>query len=278
MIAAIPYTTFPDIDLGPLTLRTFGTMVALGVVLGTIVAARWGERWGVPADETVSMATWMVVAGIVGARITWVLTHLSQIDSPVDVIAVWEGGLQFSGGFIAAIAVGMPRFRRWSRETRWRLLDGYALGLTLGLAVGRIGCYSVGEHLGDETGFFLASRYDGGPTREGHGVDGPLLEVGDVIHNTSLYELMHLLVLAGFLWWLMARRRAAPGTAIGVFVLWYGVARLGTDFLRAYDDTVLGLTGAQWLCVVLIPTGLVLLRRSRQGRRAGTTDGSPLVT
>jgi len=254
-LAAIPYTTFPTIELGPLTLRTFGIMVALGVVLGISVAARLGEQIGRPADETINLGIKLVVAGVVGARATWVLTHLDQIESPVDVIAVWEGGLQFSGGFIGAVLLGLPVFLRWDRLTRWRMLDRVMLGLALGLAVGRIGCYAVGEHLGGLTTFPLATRYDGGATREGNGSDGRVLEVGDVIHNTSLYEMLHVFVLAGVLWWLI-RRRSAPGTALGVFLVWIGVGRFSTDFLRVYDDTVAGLTGAQLMCLVLVPVGL----------------------
>ena len=273
MLAAIPYTTFPKIDLGPFSIRTFGLMVALGVMLGAWIASRVGERWGVPADDTISLATKLVIAGVIGARITWVLTHLDQIDSPLDVVAVWKGGLQFSGGFILAVIVGLPTFRKWSRLTRWRMLDGLALGLTVGLAIGRIGCYSVGEHLGKATtSFFLAVRYDGGVTREGPP------EIGQVIHNTALYEMLHLVVLAGLLWWVL-RKRPVPGSLIGIFCVWYGVARFGTDFLRGYDETKLGLTGAQWMCVALVPIGLYILVRVRRSlARADYDDADALAT
>jgi phosphatidylglycerol:prolipoprotein diacylglycerol transferase len=272
VLAAIPYTTFPKIELGPLSIRTFGVMVALGVMVGAIIASRLGERWGIPADDTISLATKLVVAGVIGARITWVLTHTDQIDSPLDVIAVWNGGLQFSGGFIAAVIVGFPTFRRWSRLTRWRMLDGLALGLTVGLALGRVGCYSVGEHLGAKTtSFFLATRYDGGATREGPP------DIGQVIHNTALYELLHLLVLAALLWWIL-RQRPVPGSLIGIFCVWSGVARFGTDFLRGYDETKLGLTGAQWMCVALVPIGLYILVRVRRSLLREGYDEDALVT
>lgn len=253
MLAAIPYTTFPEIALGPLTLRTFGIMVALGVVAGTVVAARWGERWGVPNDTTVSLATRMVIAGIVGSRLTWVVTHLDSIDSVVDVVAVWEGGLQFSGGFIFAVAFGLPTFLRWDRYTRWRMFDGSVLALTIGAALGRVGCYAVGEHLGGPTDFFLGTRYDGGDTREGP------LEIGQTIHNTSLYELLSLVVLGGVLWWILFRRKSGLGTAFGLFLVWYSASRFATDFLRTYDDTTFGLTGAQFMCLVLFPVGVAVL-------------------
>lgn len=266
MLAAIPYTTFPQIDLGFASIRTFGLMVALGVMVGAMIASRLGERWGVPKDDTIALATRLVVAGVIGSRVTWVLTHLDQIESPVDVVAVWEGGLQFSGGFIAAIIVGLPTFRKWSRPTRWRMLDSLALGLAVGLAFGRVGCYAVGEHLGGPTGFFLGTRYDGGDTREGPPA------VGTVIHNTSLYELLFLLVIAALLWWIL-RQKPVAGSMIGWFCVLYAVGRFSTDFLREYDDTVAGLTGAQWMCVALFPAGLYILARVRRSlAREGAYD------
>src|SRR3954470_14539628 len=248
-------------------------MVALGVMVGAMIASKLGERAGVPTDDTIGLATRLVVVGVIAARLTWVLTHTDQIDSPIDVIAVWKGGLQFSGGFIGAVIVGFPTFRRWSRATRWKMLDALALGLTVGLAFGRVGCYSVGEHLGKaSTSFFLAVRYDGGSTRE-----GPPL-VGQVIHNTALYEGLHLLVLAGILWWIL-RQRPVPGSLIGIFCVWYGIARFGTDLLRGYDETKLGLTGAQWMCVALVPTGLYILVRVRRSlAREGYVDDDALAT
>ncbi len=255
MLAVIPYTTFPVIDLGIVELRTFGLMVGIGVLVGAWLAARHAEAHGIPREETYRLATRMVVAGVIGARLTWDLTHLDQIDSPLDLIAVWQGGLQFSGGFVAAVAVGYPVFRKWARTLRWRALDGYAYGLVIGLAIGRIGCYSVGEHFGSESSWLLATRYDGGSTRE------PITP-GVTFHHTALYEFIYLLLLFGVLTW-MRRRPIQPATMIGVFCLVYALCRGATDFLRVNDDTVLGLTGAQYLMLALIPTSAWILARVR---------------
>jgi phosphatidylglycerol:prolipoprotein diacylglycerol transferase len=273
VLAAIPYETFPTIDLGPLELRTFGLMVGLGVLLGAWVAARYIEQHAeIPRDETYRMATRLVVAGIIGARLTWDVTHWDEIDSPLDLIAVWQGGLQFSGGFLAAVLVGLPTFRQWKGK-RWIALDGYAYGLTLGLAIGRIGCYSVGEHFGEESDFFLATRYEGGSVREPELGDVPLFD-GVTFHNTALYELLFLLVLFVVLGFLI-RRRATPSTLMGVFAVYYGVARFATDSLRVNDDTVLGLTGAQWMCAALIVIGAWILRTVRPRLATGATEPEP---
>jgi phosphatidylglycerol---prolipoprotein diacylglyceryl transferase len=270
VLAAIPYETFPDIELGPLTLRTFGLMVALGVLLGAWIAASYAERFGVPRDETYRVATWMVLAGIIGSRLTWAATHTDQIHNPVDVIAIWEGGIQFSGGFIAALIVGLPFFKRWRKVLRWQLLDGYALGLSIGLALGRVGCYSVGEHFGSETDFFLASRWEGGvpPDVREPTLDGVPIVDGTTFHNTSLYEFGYMVLLFGILGGivLLARRRGrdvSPGTLVGVFVLYYGVLRFLSDSVRVNDEQVAGLTGAQWMCLAMIPAGVWILWKVR---------------
>ncbi len=263
LFSVIPYKTFPTISLGPLELRTFGLMVGLGVLVGAWLAARHIEQHtNISRDDTYRLATRLVIAGVVGARITWDITHTDQIHSALDLIAVWKGGLQFSGGFIAAVLVGMPTFRKWTRAVRWRNLDGYAYGLTLGLAFGRVGCTSVGEHFGRHSTWLLAVQYKGGSVREGNLGPNPL-RIGSEFHNTAIYELLFLLVLFAALT-VLVRRRPAPGTLIGVFCVYYGVARGLCDFLRVNDKTVLGLTGAQWMCIALIPTGIWILTRVRR--------------
>lgn len=266
MPAAIPFRTFPDLPLGPLTLRTFGLMVAAGVLVGITLAARHARRRGVPPEDVVRLGTRVVVAGLVGARLAWVFSHLDRIEAPLDVVAVWKGGLSFTGGFLLAVVVAIWSMRRWEPERRWIVTDGMGFGLAVGLAFGRVGCIAVGEHLGGPTSFVLGWRYLGGTTREGP------LQIGVTYHSTAVYELLHLVVLAAVLWWVLDRARGAPGVAIGVFAVWYGAARFLTDFLRVYDRTMLGLTGAQWACLALVVAGIWALGRAR-----GPVGGGPSV-
>jgi phosphatidylglycerol:prolipoprotein diacylglycerol transferase len=277
LVAAIPYTTFPTIDLGPLSLRTFGIAVAVGVLVGAWLAARHGEGYGIPRDVTYSLAMRMVIAGVIGARITWVLTHLSELDSPFDAIAIWQGGLQFSGGFVLAIIVGYPVYRHWNRLTRWHSLDGYAYGLAIGLGIGRIGCYAVGEHFGSLTGFPLAVRYDGGSVREPT-LGTTTLEPGMVFHQTALYELLYMVVLFLLLTYVLYGRKArpGPGVAVAIFCGYYGVARFASDALRVNDERILGLTGAQYLCLILIPASVWIWFRVRPQLAEDIAAGMPV--
>lgn len=267
MISAIPYRTFPQIHLGPLRLQTFGLFVALGIVVGIWVFLRHARSRGLETRPLEGLAWWIVVLGLVGSRLLFVLTHLGDyLDRPLAVFAVWEGGLQFSGAFLVAVVTIVWWLRRHPEVPGRALVDGIVLGLAPGLLIGRFGCVAVGEHLGGETSFFLGWHYLGGETRE-----GPLVP-GVVVHNTAIYEILLLVPLLVLLAWL-ARRRVADGGLSVAFLLWYGVQRFAMDFLRAYDRTVLGLTGAQYLCLGMVGGGLVLLARLR--RASAEHRGSP---
>lgn len=266
VVAGIPYETFPTIEIGPLTIRVFGLMVALGMVVGIIVAARRNERFGVPRGETERVGFWLVVVGLVGARLAWVLTNLEQIESPIDVIAVWEGGLQFTGGFVAAALLAPVLTRSWPSGRRWVFLDGAVLGLAVGQMIGRVGCYAVGEHLGGPTDFFLGVTYQGGVT-----IEGPL-DIGVTYHNTSLYEILWLIPIILILV-VLDRRDARPGIMTAIFCIWYGTFRFLTDFLREYDTTVFGLTGAQYGSLALIAVGIWVLATTSRREAAPVANG-----
>lgn len=269
-LAGISFPTFPTITLGPLRIMTFGLFVALGVIAGIYIAARRNVRFGIPRSETEKVGIILVGIGLVGARVLWVLTHLEEITSPIDVIAVWDGGLQFTGGFVTAIVLAPLLTRKWPKGQRWNLLDGAVLGLAVGQAIGRIGCVAVGEHLGGPTTFFLGWTYTGGAT-----VEGPLV-IGQTYHNTALYEILWLLPIIALLLW-QDRRGTRPGVMAATFAICYGICRFGTDFLRTYDERLWGLTGAQFMCIGLTLFGLLVLwwvTKGPAGRAlAADTDG-----
>jgi phosphatidylglycerol:prolipoprotein diacylglycerol transferase len=259
----IPYRTFPSIDLGPFTLRTFGLFVGVGVLVGSWLFVRHGRRHGIDAERLTTLSWWILLAGFVGARLLFVVSHLSDfVDRPWAIVAVWEGGLEFSGGFLLAALVVLVWLRRNLDVPGLVLADGVVLGLAVGLAIGRIGCYSVGEHLGGTTSFPLAVHYLGGPTREGP------IPLGAHIHNTAVYEALLLVPLIVLL--LRLRGRVPPGCMTVAFLAWYGVQRFSTDFLRAYDREVLGLTGAQFVCIGLVVGSIAM--GSLLSARSATTS------
>lgn len=269
VLASIPYHTFPSFSVGPLTIRTFGVFVALGILIGTWLFLRYARDKGLDTEELTGLAWRLVIFGIVGSRVLFVLTHLSDFrDRPLKVFALWEGGLEFSGAVLISVIVILWWARRHPGVPTLLLVDGIVYGLVPGIMIGRIGCYAVGEHLGGPTSFFLGVRYEGGVTREGP------IPLGTTIHNTALYEIL-LLVPLFLLMVLLKRRGVRDGWLTVTFLVGYGVQRFLTDFLRAYDRTVYGLTGAQFLSIAMVTTGLVIAVRLRRRYRGGSPTPEP---
>jgi phosphatidylglycerol:prolipoprotein diacylglycerol transferase len=260
LLGAIPYRTFPDLlEIGGFQLRTFGLMVGLGILAAAWFAGSYGERIGVARDETYRLATRLVIAGVVGSRLAWDIANWDQIENPIDLIAMWEGGLQFSGGFALATVVALPTVWKWPALRKWRMADIVAASLAVGVAFGRIGCTAVGEHFGStwgESWVPLMVRYEGGDLREPTLGNTPIVE-GMVFHNTAIYELLLMAVVFVLLWRMLERRPPiVPGTAMGVFCVVYAAQRFLLDFLRVNDEIKFGLTGAQWACLVTFAVGV----------------------
>lgn len=254
MSALIPYRTFPQIELLGLTFQTFSLMSVLGFVLGAGIAARHvSRRTPIEFQAMFVMASQIAIAGFVGARVTWVLTHTDEVRSPIDALAIWQGGLQFSGGFIGVVLASALLLRTFPRNVRWIAADGLSVGTCLAIALGRVGCIAVGEHFGRPSTFLLAVRYDGGIVEEASLGDRPL-RLGDTFHHTSLYDLLVLVMLLAVL--VVIARRASTGQLTAIFCCVYGTCRFLTDFLRVNDQRLLGLTGAQLLMLVVVAAGL----------------------
>lgn len=256
----IPYRTLPELALGPVTVHTFGLALAVAVVAGAGVLSRCIRRDGVAVDIA-AVSVRLVVAGLVGARLAYVLAHVRDFGTrPWAVLFVWEGGLQFAG---AALAAGIALWR-WlptqPRHVRGPVIGGLAVAVPVGLAIGRLGCVAVGEHLGGPTSFFLATRYLGGPVLEGP------LTAGVTVHNPALYEAIGLAVTAAVLA-AVHRRRPDPVKLAAAAAAWYGLQRFVTDFARSADARLAGLTAAQFAAVGVVIAAIAVWRRAQARRR-----------
>ena len=253
----IPYWTLIDLDVGPVTLRTFGLFVGASIALGLGLVARLARRRALDTDALTSLGIRMVAAGVVGARFAYVVDEWDTMRAaPWKVVALWEGGLQFFGGFAAAVIVLLVWLPRNPSMPRRTVGDIFSVALAAGLAVGRLGCVVVGEHLGKAAAFGFEFR--GGETIE------PIV-VGAVVHLPALYEAVALAVIAGL--GLRAMRRAAPdGTVLAATLLAMASTRFALDFVRVNDERVGGLTASQLACLVVAGAAVVLLQRNRSER------------
>jgi len=266
MLAAISWKVVTGFHLGPFMVRPHGVLIAVGFIAGALLMRRYTRSRGISDDVLWNILTWGLIGGLVGMRVAWDLGHLSEMRTPLDLIAVWNGGMSLLGGLIGAVIVGAFAARRQGLRVL-PLLDMAAPGLALGIAIGRVSDLIIGDHLGKPTTLPWGFRYVGG-------ID-PLANVppvGTVVHPVALYDLILttalLFVLIRFL-----RSPRATGSAVALFTLWYAGSRVLTDFLRTDPRRLAGLTGSQLTSIAAIGVVIVALQfRARRRSPAATAS------
>ena len=236
-LAVIPWFELPSLRLGPVTIQSFGVLSALGILAGVEIASRLAARDGRDPKVVVDFAVAGVVAGVVVGHLVHLFAyHPEELSETGRVLKVWEG-LSSMGGLAGGVAAAVVFFRL--RRLRFHdYADALAVGTATAWGIARIGCFTVHDHPGVHSGFFLAVRFADGPR-----------------HDLGLYEAIVLLSLGALLWW-MFRRGLAKGRLLGLLALLYGTARFLLDFLRARDvpyadARYLGLTPAQYAAFAL---------------------------
>lgn len=240
-------------QLGPYQLAWHGIFTTVAVAVAGWLGVRQAERRGVPVDGAYSVLTWGIVGGFIGARLFHVADHAAYYwDHPLQIVAVWEGGIAVYGAFLGGIAGGFIAARR-ARLATWLLLDAAAPAMLVGQAIGRLGCLCNGDAWGGPCGtcpFCLCVTY----------VNSKDLLPADLLgvptHPYPVYEIAcEALLLAG-LWLGRDRFRGRPGHLFLVAAMGYGVIRFGLSFFRQEVAIVAGLQEAQ---VIALATGLLAL-------------------
>jgi phosphatidylglycerol:prolipoprotein diacylglycerol transferase len=260
--------------IGEVPVKSFGVMVMLGVVCGSLWLGRALRRLGVEDREAASdLVTWAVVTGLLGARWTYLAIHPDALRDPLDLVALWRGGIVSYGGFFGG-ALGAVIWARRRRLPVSRVGDALMPALFLGQAFGRIGCFLVGDDYGRPWDGPWAVAF---PAREG-GLIPPEL-VGVPLHPSQLYlSAMNVLIFASMAW-LFARRRWDGQVLVTTMGL-YAAGRFLVEFTRG-DDAARGFLGslstAQWWSLgTALLAGLLWLRlRGRTPAVAPATARAP---
>src|SRR5690554_5106452 len=139
------------LQIGPVAVRWYGFLVALGVVLGSLWALHAAKRRGVDGDKLLDSAFVLVLAGIVGARLVYVITSPQQFFGPsgnlLDAFKVWEGGISIHGG-VLGIVIALYFYARARGMNMWSALDVLTPIGALGIIGGRIGNFMNGSDTG----------------------------------------------------------------------------------------------------------------------------------
>jgi phosphatidylglycerol:prolipoprotein diacylglycerol transferase len=232
----------PEIDIGPLTLQTFGICFALAFVAAGAVAWRRLVEWGKPGDWAYELVFVALVGGIVGSRLDFILENYDDVkDDLLGNIFTGSGLVWYGGAIGGAIAVCLWAW--WRGMLNLALLDLCAVPLAVGYALGRIGCQISGD--GD-----YGQPWDG-PWAMAY-PDGTVATETPV-HPTPIYETLAMGLVAYALWRL--RDRFRTGILFAMYLVAAGAERFLVEFIRRNEDVALGLTQAQLISVVMVVAG-----------------------
>ncbi len=250
-LAALP---FPNIDpvlirIGPLAIHWYGVGYIVGILFAWWYAKRLvgnGRLWPggqspMKPEDIDDFLVWAAVGVVVGGRLGYILFYDFQrfMANPGDIVAVWQGGMSFHGGFLGT-TVGMVLFARRRGIPVWSLFDVIAAGVPVGLGLVRLCNFINSELWGKLTAMPWAVEFPNG---------GPFPRHPTQIYEALLEGLVLLLVLRllthGF------RKLGSPGFVSGIFVMGYGMSRIFVEFFRE-PDAQLGYLFGGWLTMGMV--------------------------
>ncbi|MDH3224803.1 MAG: prolipoprotein diacylglyceryl transferase [Gemmatimonadota bacterium] len=264
---------FPFLGGEPIT--SFGVMMLLSFLTAGYVLRAEMARMKMDPEQAWDLLFMAVVGGILGAKIYYVLLNYPRlVADPIGMIFS-RGGMVWYGGFILAATLVLWKARQLGLPLT-KILDGSAPALALAYAVGRVGCFLVGDDYGRPTDSWVGIAFPNGtpPTRVdvlesqfGVTVDPALVEkYGQVIpvHPTQLYEI-GLSTLFFFILWRMRRHPHQSGWLFSIWLILAGFERFAVEFFRAKDDRFFGMfTLAQMISLALVATGAYWALRLRR--------------
>ena len=247
--------------LGPFLVTWHGVFSVLGIIAAARLAQWLLARDGLTAEQVYDMAVWMVVVGLIGARLLYVWENYQQFVGavPWKAFMLNEGGISQWGGIFGALVGGYL----WCRRHRFsflKVIDAAGPGNAIGFFIGRIGDIINGEHHAIATTLPWGVDYINPNT---------LGQPGRVVHPEVAYEMVLCLVLLAALLPLYNRMKARlPDGVVGlIWLALYALGRTLLSFLRE-DSLFLGLRQAQWagLAMVLVAVIVIPILLRRRGR------------
>lgn len=246
-------------SIGPISVRWYGLMYVMGIVVGLLVAWPYARSKGFTESQLEKVIYWSVPAGLVGARLYYVLQQPlgPYLSEPWRILAFWEGGMAFYGAIFAVVIVLLV-LARFLKLSILKLIDVAALFAVVGQFFGRIGNFINGDVIGYPTnlpwGVVYANPNSFAPRH-------------DIAYQpASAYEAIINVLLFGLLWWL--RNKVKPGILFFVYIMGYSVSQVIVFFWRDNEVILFGLKQAQMtalgVIIVAIAVFLIVFRRQRK--------------
>jgi len=240
----IPWLDYP--------VSSFGVMMALGFLVAYgITARRFGEL-GLDVEKLASVLIWVMLGGVLGAKLYFAVDNWLQGNGPFTSLLLSRAGITWYGGLFGAVGAGAIGCRVHGLSFL-ETANAAAPATAVGQALGRVGCFLVGDDYGKATDLPWGVAFPQGapPTFE-------------TVHPTQLYEVAWLIPVAGVLW---HRRRQSP-FLFGEYLAANGAGRIVIEEWRVNPEVALGLTEPQWIGVGLVLAGATgWWLRARSGAR-----------
>ena len=224
----------PQIDLGnwvigPIPIRMYGLMIGIGFLLAIYLASRRAKKEGLNPEPVLDMGIYLLLAAIIGSRALYVLTNWQEFSrNPVEMFAIWKGGLVFYGGVLAAVPTGIWYVTR-HRLPVWKTADIIAPYAALGHAIGRFGCFFAGCCYGAPCSGPLCITFSDARSLAPRGV--PLFPT-QLTESGAEFAIFGLLLI-------LRRYKKFDGQLFWLYLIFYAIMRFSLEFFRG--DVVRGL-------------------------------------
>lgn len=242
-------------ELGPISLRWYGFLIASAVLIGLTLAQKLAQRKNIDPELIGDLIIWLVVGAIPAARLYYVIFEWQNYaQRPSDIFAIWQGGIAIHGALIGG-TIATIIFAKIKKQSFWPLVDILMPSVILGQAIGRWGNFFNSEAFGVPTDlpwklFIPVSRRP------------PQYLEFDYFHPTFLYEsvwniVIFLLLITLFFWGLKRHNKLKTGTITFTYLIGYSVGRFFVESFRTDSLMFFGLRIAQIVSLGAIAMGIL---------------------
>jgi len=243
------------INIGSIGIHTYGLFVALGFFAGFKLLLSYAKKLDIPSLKIESLVLWIFVFSIIGARLFYVLFSFNEFkDNFWNIFKLWQGGLFFSGGLVGGIIAAVI-FIPKNKMPFAKLTDVLALALTLGQAIGRIGCFFAGCCYGKQCDSWFGVKFP----------ENSLAPSGiKLIPSQIISSLLLFLIFAVLSYFY--KRKKNDGQIVALYLVLYSVKRFFVEYLRGdfRGNELFGLTPTQIISSVMLITGVYLWKKLLQ--------------
>ena len=243
------------LELGPITVYTYGVLLAAAYLLGLRFAMARAKKRGLDAVRVLDLGIYIIISALVGAKLLLLVTDFQSFRmNPRELLTLARSGGVFYGGLIVAVVVALWYIRRAGLPL-WTTCDVFAPGIALGHAVGRFGCFFAGCCYGKPTtlpwGIVFKDPFAAA------NVGTPL---GVHLHPTQLYEAGAEFVILMLLLATERKGRAFAGRTFWLYMLLYAISRFIIEFYRGDERGTVGMfSTSQFISIVLAPLAIGML-------------------